>query len=263
LLEATTRAPGSRPLTTVAAALLCVTAPLSAQQPPDARGSDSAPGPPDVLVAGRIVDVGTDSAVAAATVTVAGTGATRWTNADGRFFLTERDFRSLPDTLVIRRLGYDSARVVVSSRPDSPVRVRLPLQRLALAVEGVTVEAERVEREARRMVDTFGGEIWTRDQFERYLPTARTALDLLRRSNHVPLIEEGHDGERCIYIVRARGCALVMVNNVRMPPEAVADLDPEIVESFVILRPNEATLPYGTGAGAGVVVLFTRTGAPR
>lgn len=237
-------------------------APLSAQTPPpddpdsiDTRG-------PALLITGTIVDVGTDSAVAGAAITLESTGYTKWTNERGRFAFT-RDELSFPDTFVVQRLGYDSARVVLSEEPGEPVRVRLSLQRRALAVEGLTVEGERRARsEAERMVDLFGGRIWSREDFGDRVAMAQNPLDMLRWSNMVSLIEEDRRGGRCVMLPGGRGCALIMVNNVRMSSETIATVAPETVESFVVLGPLEATIPYGTGAANGVVVIFTGAGRP-
>lgn len=237
-------------------------APLSAQtSPPDDPDSIDTPGPA-LLITGTIVDVGTDSAVAGAAITLEGTGYTKWTNERRRFAFT-RDELSFPDTLVVRRLGYDSARVVLSEEPGEPVRVRLSLQRRALAVEGLTVEGERRARsEAERMVDLFGGRIWSREDFGDRVAMAQNPLDMLRWSNMVSLIEEDRRGGRCVMLPGGRGCALIMVNNVRMSSETIATVAPETVESFVVLGPLEATIPYGTGAANAVVVIFTGAGRP-
>lgn len=59
----------------------------------------------------------------------------------------------------------------------------------------------------------------------------------------------------------ARQCALFALNGLAVPEDAIAMLDPEDVETIIVLTPPEASLLFGTGAYGGAVMIYTRRGS--
>jgi len=63
----------------------------------------------------------------------------------------------------------------------------------------------------------------------------------------------------CIQVVpRNAGCALLVLDGALITSQAAAELPTTNLRAMAVLRPEEATLLYGTDAWAGAVLLFTR-----
>ncbi len=60
--------------------------------------------------------------------------------------------------------------------------------------------------------------------------------------------------------IRERGCALTVLNGALIPSRHAFNLDARSLEAIAVLRPMEAATLYGTFAGGGAVLLWTRRG---
>jgi len=129
----------------------------------------------------------------------------------------------------------------------------------------------------------ISGRFIRRRDFEKLLPGARDVIEVIRWQNipgvHVQLLA---DRESCLRLTReraatgnvggvggetlfsddpvARGCMEVYVNDARVM--SLQDIDPQSVETIVVLRPGEAGALFGTGAARGVLLVYTLGRSP-
>lgn len=243
--------------------LLCVAALALGANP-----AAPAPGLSDVAVEtrqegtleGTVIDARAGAGVAGAEVRLIVAGQTRITRSDGWFSFGSLDVRG-PDTLVVRHLAYDSLRVAVEEGPDlGPLQLELHVEPRPVELEGLLVEAaaERAREEAQVLARQFGGRVWDRSDFERFVLAAHHVMDALRWSGMVVQVTEFADDERCVVIRAAHGCAAVYLNGVRVSQGVLNALGPEDVQSYVVLGPIDAMTAFGTGAAGGAVVIYTR-----
>jgi hypothetical protein len=154
-----------------------------------------------------------------------------------------------------------------------PARTASAMPDSAVAVEGVVVRGytRRAEAARRRATPV---RLLTPDDVDRLRPGARHLGDLLRTLPGVTVREGGSaDSGLCIEVMRrirsqrtARGCEMVKVF---VDDASVVDPEQELrriplgeVESVEVLSPSEAGATYGTGAGTGVLLLYTRGNGP-
>lgn len=220
-----------------------------------------ATGGPDRLagtLSGTVLDASNERPIPGAEVHLLVAGERRLTNVDGRFSFGDLDVRG-PDTLVFRHLTYDSLRLPIDSEDLGDVDLDFLLSPIPIELEGFDVRIDpRAREEATRLAGLTNSFVWDVSEFGRYVPTARHIADPLRWSGKVAFIREFNDGTRCIEIRLRAGCAQVMINNVRVNQDVLATYSPEDIQSYVVMRPMEATTLYGTGAAAGVVVVFLK-----
>ena len=208
---------------------------------------------------GRLLDQASERPIPGAAVTLIVARETRITDIQGRFDFGDLDVRG-PDTLVIRHLAYDSLRLALESAEDlGPLDLELLVAPRPIVLDGLAVEVDRRARaEARYLADVSGGFLWEHEEFERYAMTARHPVDVLRWSGRVALVTEGADDYRCVEIRLRWGCALILLNNVFVNDDVFKTIPAIDIESIVLIDPIHASTLYGTGAGGGVVVLYTR-----
>jgi len=209
-------------------------------------------------LAGTVLDAGNERAVPGAEVSLAVAGHRRITDVDGRFSFGDIDVNG-PDTLVFRHLSYDSLRLPIEAAIAGSVDLDFLLSPRPIELDGIDVTANRrVREEARYLADVSSGYFWDETDFQSYVGVAMHIADPLRYSGKVTNIVEGPDGYRCIVIRARAGCAQMMINNVRVNTEVLKNYAPEMIQSYVIIDPINATTLYGTGAAAGVVVVYLK-----
>lgn len=157
-------------------------------------------------------------------------------------------------------LAMDDARTVT-------VDFELPVDPIEL--EGLAVEAERNE-ELRQRVRMWGvrpddlGARWVgREQIERW--QAAEDFGVALRSQGIAGIEvirslDGHGMPGVCVRIRQGGCALVVWNGQPVSQVTAGLIPPMSLGAIVLLRPQEATLVYGTDGGNGAVLLFGLAG---
>ena len=224
-----------------------------------APANDAHPDVPGRLE-GTVLDASNEQAIPGAEVYLRVAGLRRITGVSGRFSFGDEDIGG-PDTLVIRHLSYDSLTIPIESSELPDVDLDFLLSPVPIELEGLDVRVDaRVRDEAIRLADVSNSFHWDRTDFQKHLGSARHIADPLRWSGQVSHITEGADGYRCIIIRLSAGCAQVLVNNVFVAPEVLHTLSPEDIQSYVVIDPINATTLYGTGAAAGVVVVYLRGG---
>lgn len=221
---------------------------------------------------GYVRDYVSGDPVTGATVSVAGTTSSTLTDAAGRFLLDDLPpGRHLVST---DHLAYEERTdsVTIFSQETVDIEVRMATE--ALEVEGLVVTARtRFGRTSLagddKRVDFIG-----REEIEAVLPRITATPDLLRTMNTPGLrIREVYQVDEltgvmvpgiCIEIRRSggEGCrpAAVALNNVIVPypDQVLRDLDPNIIDRIEILSPVDAQFQFGSVAGNGAVLIFTR-----
>lgn len=223
---------------------------------------------------GKVMDYTSREPLVGAVVTVVGTDERQISDADGNVLLTGLPpGRHLVST---EYLGYESRTdsVTVFSQETVDIEIRLTTQ--AIEVEGLVVTARtRFGRTTSVAVDKRA-DVITRAEIEPILPRVRNMGDLLRNMNTPGLrISEVMVADAsgvmvpglCVEIGRrttrtAGGCsqAAVFLNDVIMPypDQVLAALDPNVIERIEVLTPIDAQFQFGSVAGNGAVLIYTR-----
>lgn len=224
------------------------------------------------ILQGEVVDYVSGEPVAGASVSVLGTPSRVLTDADGSFIMDE-----LPPgrhLVVTEYLGYESRTDSVTIFSQETVGIEVRMATEALEVEGLVVTARMRFGENTLNVGKRQ-DIMTREEIEPLLARSQSAGDLLRNMN-VPgfrvrevYIDDPITGVRmpglCVEISRrygGEGCrpAAVFLNGVYIPQsdQFLRTLDPNVVDRIEILSPIDAQFQFGTLAGNGAVVIYTR-----
>lgn len=222
---------------------------------------------------GKVMDYTTREPLGGAVISVLGTDLRRVADATGTFIL-----EGLPPgrhLVATEYLGYESRTdsVTVFSQETVDIEVRLTTQ--AIAVEGLVVTART--RFGRTSVATDKrADVFTRAEIEPILSRVQSMGDLLRNMNTPGLrISEVMVADAsgvmvpglCVEIGRritrsGGGCsqAAVFVNDVIMPypDQILTTLDPSVIERIEVLSPIDAQFQFGTAAGNGAVLIYTR-----
>jgi hypothetical protein len=205
-----------------------------------------------------VLDAESRAPIWGADIHLVGAGEHRVTDARGRFTFGDRDIVG-PDTVAIRHIQYDSMRLAIGTRDLGPLDLELHLTPRPIPLAGLEVAvARRARTEARRMADLYQGRLWPREEFESFVLAAESAVDPLRWAPGVYQVYEGPDGERCVVVRVGSGCAATYVNQMQVPTNHLVTLVTDIIDSYVILDPIQATFLYGPDGSAGAVLIFTR-----
>lgn len=223
-------------------------------------------------LAGYVRDFVSGEPVTGAQVSVLGTSSSVLTDQAGRFFMD--DLPPGRHLVTTDHLGYEARTdsVTIFSQETVDIEVRMATE--ALEVEGLVVTARTrfgrtsLAGDAKR-VDFLG-----REEIEALLPRVQQTPDLLRNMNAPGLrIREVYQVDEltgimmpsfCVEIRRSggEGCrpAAVAINNVIVPypDQVLRDLDPTIIDRIEILSPIDAQFQFGSVAGNGAVLIFTR-----
>lgn len=223
-------------------------------------------------LAGYVRDYAAGEPVPGATVSVMGTTSSTLTDANGRFILDDLPpGRHLVTTDHIAfQVRTDS--VTIFSEETVDIEVRMATE--ALEVEGLVVTARTRFGRTSLAGDAKRSDFLGREEIEAMLPRVQATSDLLRNMNAPGLrIREVYQQDEltgvmvpgiCIEIRRSGGdgCrpAAVAINNVIVPypDQVLRDLDPTIIDRIEILSPTDAQFQFGSVAGNGAVVIFTR-----
>jgi len=224
------------------------------------------------ILRGQVVDYVSGSPVPGASVSVLGTAGRVLTDDEGSFILDE-----LPPgrhLVVTDYLGYESRTDSVTIFSQETVRIEVRMATEALEVEGLVVTARMRFGENTLNVGKRQ-DIFTREEIEPLLGRVQNAGDVLRNMN-VPgfrvrevYIDDPVTGVRlpglCVEVSRrsgGSGCrpAAVFVNGVYIPQpdQFLRSLDPNVIDRIEILSPIDAQFQFGSLAGNGAVVIYTR-----
>lgn len=221
---------------------------------------------------GRVLDPASGRPLAGAVVSVLGTGARQVTDSAGTFVLDE-----LPPgrhLVTTEHLGYEprTDSVTVFSQETVDIEVRLATD--AIEVEGLTVTARTRFGRTSVAVDKRM-DVYTRAEIEPILARTQSMGDLLRNMNAPGLnVREVQIADAsgvvvpglCVEVSRRTmgsvGCAqaAVFVNDIIMPnpDQILMNLDPGSIDRIEILGPIDAQFQFGSMAGNGAVLIYTR-----
>lgn len=192
------------------------------------------------------------------------------TDSLGRFVLVPD--RAGEYTVVAVHTGYETGRSpLLALGTEGSVTLDMLVRPAPVPLPGLEVE---VEREWRDLLQTLGltpeslGDRWVdRETIDR-IAMPGTAFHVLDRQG-IAGVRIPRRVPACATFARARTgggndrCALVIVNGVATPRESAAGIDGREIEAIALLRPFEAVPLYGTVAGGGAVLIWTRRGGPR
>lgn len=207
----------------------------------------------------------------------------------------------VPISVRAAHLGLESRRVEVTLEDAEPVRLDLSLveqptgelrgraldgralhgvttadvtvPRAPIVLEGVTVTGRSTRAEVERARST-SARLLDRSDIARLQAGARHLGDVLRAIPGLEVREGSHaDSGICVEALRrmrsartARGCEMVQVylDGARLsaPGSVLVTMSPSDLESIELLSPAEAGLRFGTGAGTGALVIYSRGRGP-
>jgi hypothetical protein len=224
---------------------------------------------------GSVMDFTTREPLVGAVISVLGTDVRQVTDAGGTFILD----RLPPGRHLVATefLGYESRTdsVTVFSQETVDIEVRLTTE--AIEVEGLVVTA-RTRFGRTSVANDKRADVLTRVEIEPILARVQSMADLLRSMNTPGLrISEmmvvDASGIQvpglCVEIGRrtsrggvAGACspAAVFLNDVIMPypDQILQSLDPNIIERIEVLSPIDGQFQFGSAAGNGALLIYTR-----
>lgn len=229
-------------------------------------------------VRGQLIDVTTRRPVDGAEVYVVGTDLRTLTNANGRF---ELNVKAGDIDVRVRRFGYASVTKRATVLPGEAVTVDFELNQAAIGLDAIVVTGAGAETEKRKLGNTVATIDVSRLQ---NAPIVNISEVLAAREPGVSILPSGGlagEGAR----IRIRGIAslsqanepIVYIDGVRVDrsggfgeyvgtggggtPSRLDDINPDAIERIEILKGAAAATLYGTEASAGVIQVFTKTGA--
>ena len=224
-------------------------------------------------LSGYVQDHTTGNPVPGAEVTVLGTTSRALTDEQGRFIF---------DDLPPGRHLFTTNHIAFAQRIDSvtifsqevvDVEVRLAVE--ALEIDGLVVTTRTRFGRTSFLGDDGRRDFISREEIEALLPRVTATVDLLRnvqapglRIREVQVVNEFTGGMMpglCVEVSRrsgGEGCApaAVFINNVPVPDPALIllDLDPNVIDRIEVLNPVDAAFHFGSIAGNGAIVIYTR-----
>jgi hypothetical protein len=222
---------------------------------------------------GKVLQAGTQEPLEGAVISVLGTDGRQVTDIEGKFVMD-----GLPPgrhLVVTEYLGYEERTDSVTIFSQETVDIEVHMAEQAVELEGLVVTARTRFGRTSLAADAKRADYITRAEIEPMLTRVQNAGDLLRNMNTPGLrIREVQLADEmtgvmvpglCVEVSRrsgGEGCrqAAVFVNDVVMPSGAdfLRDLDPNIIESIEILSPIDAQFQFGTIAGNGAILIYTR-----
>lgn len=206
-------------------------------------------------VIGTILDVNNEPIIGAS-VLIKGTGVGTTTNVDGQFTLNA----PAKATLVVSFIGYQSREIKVDGSS-----VNLTLYEDAKLIDEVVVTAFGTGQKKASMV----GSVQQIKPAELKVPSSSLSSSFAGRLSGVIAVqrsgEPGADGAN--FWIRGTSTfsgatgALVVIDGVEASNEQLNTLDPEVIESFSVLKDATATALYGTRGANGVMIVNTKSGA--
>lgn len=224
------------------------------------------------VVQGLVVARGSEGRVTpleGARANLDGTGYRTVTDPSGRFRFA--DLFPGEYTLVIEHPAYGPRRDGLLVDPGTDVRIEGELTERAIPLPPLTVTV-RSAFEARALA--MGGRLISRQDIDRVLPRSRDVADLLHHQQVPGLIVKRGTGinRSCVEYVQGASrmfrttceSVQVYVDNVRsVDPQGAVEIPSDVVDRMILFRPVEAGNLFGLGAGSGVLLIFTKSGAGR
>jgi len=223
-------------------------------------------------MAGSVVEEGRGTPVSGAVITLlareGGVRASAVSDSLGRFVMVPPEAGEY--FIEVARLGYKTTRsLLLSLTVEGSVPIELMMRPEPLGLEGIEVS---VEREAEEFLQPFGhtpaslGRRWISRSNIEALPLPLGPREVIKWQRlagvWVDELTGGPFDDLCVRFMRRslRECAIVVINGVTVSSGEVQLISPDEIEAIAILTPVDATTFYGTGAGGGAVLIWTRRG---
>ncbi len=208
-------------------------------------------------IVGAVVDSKTKESVIGASVLIKGTTHGTVTDYDGKFELEVKK----GDVLVISYMGYTTKTIRVKGQ--KVVSVTLSEDAKALGEVVVTAFGTGQKKE------TVSGSIQTVRPSDLKIPTSNLSSAFAGRlSGVIAQQKSGQPGQsnsefyiRGIATLSKVNKPLIIIDGVEMSQEALDALDPEVIDSFSVLKDATASAMYGTRGANGVMIIKTKSGA--
>ena len=207
-------------------------------------------------IRGVVLDGKTSEPVIGAAVKVKGTTVGTTTNLDGEFILKA----AKGDVLIISYLGYESKEISVTHLKTYTVE----LSEATESLDEVVVTAFGVGQKKESLV----GAVTQVRPAELKVPSSSLSTSFAGRLSGVIAVqrsgEPGADGAD--FWIRGKSTfsgatgALIILDGVEISSAELNALDPEVIESFSILKDATATALYGTRGANGVMIVTTKNG---
>ncbi|TAN01569.1 MAG: SusC/RagA family TonB-linked outer membrane protein [Chitinophagaceae bacterium] len=184
------------------------------------------------------------------------------TNTEGKFNL---QVITLPDTLIVSRIGFHQEQTVIKNSAENPIIIRLEPSNTQLQEVTVSTGYQQIPKE--RATGSF-------DFIDNKLLNRSVSPDILGRLKGISssLLFDSHIGNNLGFSIRglstifANSQPLIILNNFEYDGD-INDINPNDVESITILKDAAASSIWGAKSGNGVIVITTKTGkynsAPR
>ncbi|MEC7739692.1 MAG: carboxypeptidase regulatory-like domain-containing protein [Gemmatimonadota bacterium] len=224
-------------------------------------------------LSGYVEDFASGEPVQGASVMVAGTEGLVLTDEEGRFIMD--DLPPGRHLVTTDHIAFEQRTdsVTIFSEEVVDIEVRLAVE--ALELDGLVVTARTRFGRTSLLNDAKRADFISREEIEALLPRTTATVDLLRnvhapglRIREISTVDAVTGVPRpglCIEVSRrsgGQGCApaAVFINDVPVPyPEqAIIDMDPNFIDRIEVLNPVDASFRYGTIAGNGAIVIYTR-----
>lgn len=208
-------------------------------------------------ISGVVVDATTNEPIIGVSVIEKGTNNGYVTGTDGQFTLSVNKGA----TLLISYLGYQSQEIKVTS---SDTKFTIKLKDDAVAVEDVVVTAFGTTQKKESIV----GSISSTSPADLVVPSSNLSTAFAGRlSGVIAYQRSGEPGSNAANFF-IRGIAtfsgstnpLIIIDGVQVATADLNALDPEVIESFSILKDATATAMYGTRGANGVMIVKTKSG---
>ncbi len=242
-------------------------------------------------IRGRVSDAGSREAVAAAQLRVEGTTAGAQTNQDGSYTIAQ--VPAGPHFVVTRRVGYAPTRLAVTVQSGTTSTLDLALTRLTTTLDAVVVTALGQTTEQRALgtsQQAVAGQAIAETQRPNFVnalqgriagvtvnassgvPGASTSITIrgvssISSSNQPLFIIDGlpMDNKTMnsnVLASDAPGSATAFNNRGIDFTNRASDINPDDIESLVVLKGPEAAALYGIDAANGAIVITTKRGKP-
>ena len=224
-------------------------------------------------LSGYVEDFASGEPVLGASITVAGTQGLVLTDQEGRFIID--DLPPGRHLVTTDHIAFEQRTDSVTIFSEEVVDIEVRLAVDALEIDGLVVTARTRFGRTSFLNDAKRADFISREEIDALLPRTTATVDLLRnvqapglRIREISTVDPVTGVPRpglCIEVSRrsgGQGCApaAVFINDVPVPyPEqAIIDMDPNFIDRIEVLNPVDASFRFGTIAGNGAIVIYTR-----
>ncbi|WP_295367711.1 TonB-dependent receptor [uncultured Prevotella sp.] len=208
-------------------------------------------------VTSQVVDENGETVIGASVVLKSNPKVGAVTDADGKFTLTVSNTK---DVLVVSYLGYQSQEVPMKGKTIFSITLKEDAKQLGDVV--VTAFGATQKKE------TVVGSVQQVKPESLRVPSASISSSFAGRLSGVIATQSsgqpGANGSdfyiRGIATISGAKSPLIIMDGMEISPEDLNHLDPDVIESFSILKDASATAMYGSRGANGVLIITTKSG---